>query len=482
MSAISSFAATREPAVAGQFYPADRGELTKTVLTHLNNVGESPEIDGQIIALIVPHAGFIYSGQIAAYSYKLLQDSPIRTVILCGPSHRYPLDGLSVYGPDTEWKTPLGIVKCDNKRCRDMVAHHKKIDVIPAAHSREHSLEVQLPYLQTILKDFTIVPTVMGRPNAQSIDILADALASLEFDDSTVMVASTDWQHYLPAIEGWKLDSLGLDCLENLDPDRLMEYLAEGKTQLCGGGPAVSVLKAAIALGANSVKILEYGDSGDITGDKSSVVSYVAAVIYKSGSTATTSQKPETEKSADKMSLTDSDMEILLDIARSSIETYLKTGASPKFEPSENLIRSGAAFVTLNKQNRLRGCIGHTVATQPLWETVSSCAVSAAVSDPRFPAVTLDEVDDLHIEISVLTPLQKIKSLDEIQVGRDGLMIFLGRNRGLLLPQVATDNGWNRTEFLQYTCRKAGLALDAYTRPEAEIYKFQAIIFEEQHK
>jgi AmmeMemoRadiSam system protein A len=258
-----------------------------------------------------------------------------------------------------------------------------------------------------------------------------------------------------------------------------MEYLALGKTQMCGGGSAVSVIKAAIAHGANSVKVLKYGDSGDVTGDKSSVVSYVAAVIYKSEKADTTSHKKESGKQFGKVQLTDADKERLLDIARRSIESYLKTGKTPQFDLSENLKQPGAAFVTLNKQGRLRGCIGHTVAADPLWKTVSTCAVSAAVSDPRFPAVVLDEVGDLHIEISVLTPLQKVKSLDEIQVGRDGLMISMGRNRGLLLPQVATDYGWNSTEFLQNTCRKAGLPMDAYTKPEAEIFKFQAVIFEE---
>jgi AmmeMemoRadiSam system protein A len=267
-----------------------------------------------------------------------------------------------------------------------------------------------------------------------------------------------------------------LECIKNLDADRLENYLRQDKVKAFGGAPAVSVIKAAVARGADKVKILKYGDSGDVSGDKSSVVSYIAAVLYKSTSEA----DKKVEKSLpNKMTLTDSDKAKLLEIARKTLETYLQTGETPTFEVSDNLKEMGAAFVTLNKHGKLRGCIGQTIATQPLNETISYCAIQAAVSDHRFPRVTLGELQDIHIEISVLTPLQKVSSFDEIEVGRDGLMIVKGRYRGLLLPQVATDYGWDRTEFLKNTCRKAGLFPDAYKSDDAEIFKFQAIIFEE---
>ncbi|MFQ6009142.1 MAG: AmmeMemoRadiSam system protein A, partial [Candidatus Zixiibacteriota bacterium] len=162
------------------------------------------------------------------------------------------------------------------------------------------------------------------------------------------------------------------------------------------------------------------------------------------------------------------------------IERYLADGTFPEFEVSDNLKQPGAAFVTLTKNGQLRGCIGHIIAQDPLYETVSVCAVQAAVADRRFLPVQPDELPELHIEISVLTPLQEVKSLDEIEVGRDGLVISLGNNRGLLLPQVATEYGWNRTEFLEHTCRKAGLPTDAYKSPQALIQKFQAVIFHEK--
>jgi AmmeMemoRadiSam system protein B/AmmeMemoRadiSam system protein A len=491
LSAVCAFgasAATRPPAVAGMFYPGDKTDLTKMVTGYLQNVQGLPDIDGQIIAIIVPHAGLVYSGPIAAYSYKLLENSHINKVILCGPSHRYRFQGISVYGPDVEWSTPLGLVPCNNKICQAMLAASKDIQEIPEAHQQEHCLEVQLPFLQTVLHDFTIAPAIMGYPDHQAIKTLADALSQVPFDDSTIMIASTDWQHYMPAKEGWKYDSLGLECLEDFDPARLEKYLAQDKTQMCGGGTAVAVLEAARAKGADKVKVLKYGDSGDVTGDKSSVVSYVAAVVYKVNDPAdksTTPKKAEKTSAKDlppKMNLTDADKAKLLEIARETLEKYLSAGETPGFDVSDNLKQPGAAFVTLTKHEQLRGCIGQTIAVQPLYKTVSYCAIQAAVADPRFPPVTRDELDALDIEISVLTPLQKVNSLDEIEVGRDGLMISRGPYRGLLLPQVATEYNWDRTTFLQQTCRKAGLPSDAYQKSDAELFKFQAIIFHEPDK
>jgi AmmeMemoRadiSam system protein B/AmmeMemoRadiSam system protein A len=481
----TSFAVTRPPAVAGGFYPADPGELRGMIEKELNQVTGIPKIDGQIVALIVPHAGLIYSGPVAAYSYKLLDGSGIDKVILCGPSHRYGFRGVSVYGPGVEWQTPLGVVDCNDKLCQKLIDYDPSIDVIPAAQGQEHSLEVQLPFLQTVLSNFTLVPAEMGYQSPTTIKILGKALSSLPFDKKTVLIASSDWQHYKTALEGWQFDSLGIECVKSLDPDRLEKYLSSDKTEACGGGPIVSVMRAAIAHGANRVKILKHGDSGDVTGDKSSVVGYLAAVLYKSddessdppGGQETKASAPE--QLPEKFQLTGANKRELLYIARESIKEYLKSGKAPKFDVSSDLEKPGAGFVTLEKAHNLRGCIGYTEAIMPLYQTISDCAIKAALQDYRFPPVKAPELDSLHIEISVLTPLQKVNSLDEIEVGRDGLMISKGRNRGLLLPQVATEYGWNRDEFLMQTCRKAGLPVDAYKSHDAAIYKFQAVIFGE---
>jgi len=488
LSAYSGNAPVRLPAVAGMFYSADPGQLHQMVDNHLASVTGLPEIDGQLIALVVPHAGLVYSGQIAAYGYKLLEGSDVRKVILCGPSHRYAFDGISVYAPDGRWSMPFGDVKIDSAITSQLISQSEKISFVPEAHLQEHCLEVQLPYLQTVLDDFTMVPVIMGSQKRANIKLLAEALKSVEFDSETIFISSSDWQHYKPASVGWKYDSTGLACFENLDPVRLEMHLADGSVEMCGGGPAAAVMKAAIARGANRAKILKYGDSGDISGDKKSVVGYAAIALYKSDQTG----KKETDTGGSKagnsgkneelpyqLELSAEDRQILLNIARKTLESYLADGSVPEFDVPDNLRKFGAAFVTLEKSGQLRGCIGYTTAVEPLYKTVSNCAIKAAVEDHRFSRVSRAELDELHIEISVLSPMQKVESLEEIEVGRDGLMIFKGSNRGLLLPQVAIDYGWDRTRFLEQTCGKAGLARDAYKSSDAIIFKFQAVVFGE---
>jgi AmmeMemoRadiSam system protein B/AmmeMemoRadiSam system protein A len=485
---VSSLGAIREPAVAGQFYPSDPAELKKMVAGDLAAVKNLPQIDGEIVALIVPHAGYVYSGPVAAHGYKLLENSKINEVILCGNSHTMRFNGLSVFGPGIQWRNPLGIVPCDDELGNYFINYNKSFNLIPDAQVKEHSLEVQLPFLQVVLKDFKIVPIIMGDPTSSTIDLLAKALSSAPIPSGAIMIASTDWQHYRPASVGGKMDSVGMECLKNFDIEGLQKNLMEGKTEMCGEGAVLAVMKAAKARGANRVKILKYGDSGDLYGDKSKVVGYIAAVIYKSEKPlekerpvpketgATTSSDADLAK---RYNLNKENQKILLEIARESIKNYLIGKPLPNFEIPDALNEFGAAFVTLNENDQLRGCIGHTTAVDPLYKTVSTCAIQAAVQDPRFPPVTVDEIDKLKIEISVLTPMKKIDSFDEIKIGRDGLMIFKGSRRGLLLPQVAVEYGWNATQFLEQTCLKAGLGINDYKSPDAVIYRFQAVIFGE---
>ncbi len=179
------------------------------------------------------------------------------------------------------------------------------------------------------------------------------------------------------------------------------------------------------------------------------------------------------------MELNQTDKDLLLKIARKSLEAHLAGKTMPHFDVTDDIAKFGMAFVTLEENGQLRGCIGYTTALGPLHECVSECAVKAAVEDPRFPPVTEDELKKIHIEISVLSPLQKVNNWDEIVVGRDGLMIFKGPARGLLLPQVAVDYNWDRTTLLEQTCLKAGLNKQDYLSPDATVYKFQATIFGE---
>ncbi|MFH1685985.1 MAG: AmmeMemoRadiSam system protein B [bacterium] len=472
----------RPPAVAGQFYPADAGELSRLVQTHLDAVDLQAPSQGDLLALIVPHAGLVYSGSVAAYGYGLLADTDFKRVVLCGPSHRFGFQGAAVAFPGQVWRTPLGDVICDSQWCA-LSSQQPGISILADAHRQEHSLEVQLPYLQTVLADFSIVPIALGYQDSQGIDALYQALLELPWDDRTLLVASTDWQHYRSAAEGWPIDSLGLDCVLNLDAARLQRELQNKAVEACGGGAVAAILKTAVDRGANRAVLLKYGDSGDKTGDKSSVVGYAALAVYRVRDLmqAEGGSLMESDLAAEDF-LSSQHKEQLLEIARRSIETYLHGQAPPDFQVDDLLSRPGAAFVTLKREGRLRGCIGYTEAVEPLFKTVSQCAVSAAFSDHRFPPVAASELARITIEISALTPLKPVGSLDEIEVGRDGLMIIRGRNRGLLLPQVAVEQGWDREAFLENTCRKAGLALDCYRQEATRIFRFQALIFSEPEK
>jgi len=482
LAAVCSAQTERPPVVAGSFYPADSGSLARLVEQHLEADPGANPVDGRIVALIVPHAGLVYSGHVAASAYRLLEGSDVDKVVLCGPSHRYGLTGNSVYGPGVTWRTPLGRVKCQEELCRELL-EQEGMKVVPEAHREEHSLEVQLPYLQTVLGDFEIVPIAAGNRGRDDARLLSEALAALELDERTVLVASTDWQHYRSAEAGWPMDSLGMDCITNLDVARLERELASGKVEACGGGVTLAVMRAAMAHGADRAKIVKYGHSGSINGDNSRVVGYVAAVLYEdtssSDSQPESSAAPETMETQPTYTLSATEKQTLLGLARGSIEAHLEGASPPSVELTDKLRQPGAAFVTLEKNGDLRGCIGHVVAMEPLHETVAHCAVQAASADLRFPPVTEDEMREIEIEISVLTPLQEMAQLSEIEIGRDGLMIVMGNYRGLLLPQVAVEYGWDREEFLRHTCRKAGLPDNAYRSPDATVYRFQALIFSE---
>jgi MEMO1 family protein len=474
----------RPPAVAGSFYPADSAELRQLVEGQLAMAADSV-LDGDPIAFIVPHAGLVYSGPIAAFTYRLLSHYPVKRVILCGPSHHVAFHGLSVFGPGVMWKTPLGEVRCDDDLCSQIIKAGAHMTTSAQPHLQEHCLEVQLPFLQTVLKSFRIVPIVMGEQDPATIDDLAKALGKLAIDSTTIMIASSDWQHYRPASVGHIMDSIGVACLRDLNPDELAARFSDGSSEACGRGPILAVMKAAIAKGADEVRILKVGDSGDATGDKSSVVGYVAAVLYRSrhraekGTKETAAKLTAAPVEIQSSALSHSDQQKLLEIARQSIIAHLTKSTEPQFDVSPALKVNGAAFVTLTENGQLRGCIGTIQAQEPLYLAVSHCAVSAAISDPRFKPVTADEIPRLRIEISVLTPLTKVADFGEIQVGRDGLMIRLDGCSGLLLPQVATEYGWDRTTFLEQTCIKAGLPRNAYLRPGATICRFQATVFDE---
>ncbi len=464
-------AATRPAALAGTWYPADPAQLRAGVEGFLARVKpETPH--GRPAVLIAPHAGHAYSGQVAAHAFALLKDRPVKTVIMVGPSHRARFQGVSL---DTrDYQTPLGLVPTDRKLAGEiMAAGGKGFSNRPEVHTDEHCLEIELPFLQAVLNDFRIVPIIMGSQDQGTCRALADALTEvLRRRGDAVVLISTDLSHFHTGEEARALDRVILDRVEKLDPDGLYRDLAAGRAEACGGGGLVAGLMTARSMGADKGRVLAYAHSGDVTGDNSRVVGYMSAVFELPES------RPQARSGVD-LGLTKDEQRLLLEIARRSVEAGLKGESySPPDELPPGLIRPGGAFVTLKRHGELRGCIGRLESDQPLAVVTAEMAVQAAFSDPRFPPLTRSELDGLTVEISVLTPFERVVDVAGIQVGVHGLMIVHGHSRGLLLPQVPVEWNWNRDEFLEQTCRKAGLPRDAWRRG-AEIYRFSAQIFGE---
>lgn len=466
---FSKDADIQKPVVAGSFYPAESVLLAGQINKYLNDA--KPEaVNGDIIALISPHAGYIYSGPVAAYGYKAISGRKYDTVVIIGISHFTLFDGVAYLEKDL-YRTPLGDLPIDLEFTGRLARVEKDtLRKNPRAFEEEHSAEVEIPFLQMSLKDFKIVVLLMGRPDYATCNKLARGLVKVikERGRKVLIVASTDLSHYLKYDDAIAKDRVTLSELLNFDAARFAESASARECELCGSGPVVTAMIAGKALGADKVQILKYANSGDTAGDKSRVVGYASAVIYKykeEGGMLNSGQKKE-----------------LLDIARKTVESSVRNGKIPEFKETDpGLLAQEGAFVTLHKKGELRGCIGNIIGTQPLWMTVRDMAVQSSSHDPRFEPVSPGELKDIKIEISVLSQPKRVQEITEIKMGTHGVIVKRGFNSGVFLPQVATETGWSRDEFLSNLCaHKAGLPADAWKDKKTELYSFTAQVFGEE--
>ncbi len=465
----------REPVVAGQFYPGDKKTLEKTVDELLSKT-PIQKIPGEVIGIIVPHAGYPYSGPTAAYGFKTIANKDIKTVIMLGPTHRKFFQGAAVYGQGT-WKTPLGENAIDETLAQKIINYNPLLKNMPDAHSEEHSLEVQVPFLQRILTQFKIVPIMLLEPSYQECEIIAQAMVSNIADKNVLLLASSDLYHGYSYSECKKTDSVTLKFIEKVDPEGLYQSLKKEQAQACGGYPIVVLMLASKLLGANQSKILHKTNSNDVMNEKGGYcVGYAASVFFQSASKS----ENKTGSSQDAINLTSQEKKELIRIARTTIENHVAGKKVPENKPlTEALKQKYGVFVTLKKKGELRGCIGYIQGIKSLYQAVSDMAIAASTEDPRFPKVTPNELKDITIEITVMTPLRRIFDVNEIKVGTHGLVIKQGYNQGLLLPQVATEQGWDRETLLEHTCWKAGLPEDAWKDKDTEIYIFSGTVFKE---
>jgi AmmeMemoRadiSam system protein B/AmmeMemoRadiSam system protein A len=473
----------RRPAVAGSWYSNEAGELRGELEEYL---AEAEDFKlGEITGLVSPHAGYAYSGPVAAFSYRQIMGRHYETVVVIAPSHVEAFPYASIYGRGG-YQTPLGLIPVDTALAKAIAGNCTKVKISDRGHRQEglgrqeHSLEIQLPFLQIALGEFKLVPIVMGEQSDSAVSELAEALARVTSGKKVLLVASSDLSHYHSYAEAKRLDAGIQMRIGDYDAQGLWADLNRQKVEACGGGPICAVMEACKKLSADQSKVLRYATSGDVpAGEKDRVVGYVAAAFYRSSGAG----KVETGKvnHGDAKPLSAEDKATLLKIARTTIEKVVRGEPVPKFPvDSPDLLEDRGAFVTITEDGNLRGCIGYIIPVKPLYLTVREVAESAALRDPRFNPVKPNELPHLHLEISALSVPRKIKNAEEIQVGVHGIIIRKGYHQGLLLPQVATENGWDRKTFLEYTCRKAGLPLNAWQEEDTEIEIFSAEVFGEQ--
>lgn len=454
---LLSYAAetVKDPAVAGAFYPADKVELGRTVDAYLSRADAQP-VSGRLIALVSPHAGYQFSGQIAAYAYSHIAERDIETIILIGPSHHAAFSGAAVYA-EGSMATPLGKVRINEKLARSLLNEKSGVTFYRDAFAKEHSLEVQLPFLQQSVKKFRIVPILIGSPTNESLAHLSRRLTNiLRKDDKTIIIASTDLSHYHDYGTAVGKDKLIIDAMSRMAIEDAERLLRTGEGEMCGGYPVLLTMMVARNLGATNGVLYRYANSGDVTGDKGRVVGYAALGLYQSP-------------------LTDDERKELLSLAKRTITQYVKQKKTTEFRTDDSrLLANGAAFVTINRNGGLRGCIGNIQPVMPLYQSVVQNAISAASQDHRFTPMIAEELADMEVEVTVLSPLEPLLDIKDIRIGTHGLFLVNGGNSGILLPQVAAQYGWNVNTFLEQVSVKAGLPKDAWK--DSQLYFFSADI------
>lgn len=467
----------RQPAVAGSFYPAGKSELLKLLADYFNKalsrLNQSP------LAIIVPHAGYIFSGNVAAAGFRQInRDAVFKHVFIIGSSHTTMFDGASVYSSG-DFITPLGRVAVDTL-AGWLDKQYKFITNDIQPHIREHSIEVQLPFLQYWLKNpFTIVPLIVGGESPKTCSQLASALKPF-LTGENLFIISTDFSHYPGYSDANLSDSIMAGAvLSNSSKAFLKAKQTQESggipnlvTAMCGWSSVLTLLDMTENNPDYAFQKLFHKNSGDSQyGEKDRVVGYYSIALVK-----------KKEGDSPGFYLTDEDKTALLRIARNTIQQYISNRTVPwmdKNQLSPNLLVPAGAFVTLSEYGSLRGCIGSFQATEPLYRIVQSMAVAASTQDPRFDPVNPSDIDRLKIEISVLTPMKKIKSIDEIELGKHGIYIKKGSRSGTFLPQVATDTRWTKEEFLGHCAQdKADIGWNGWK--DAEIYIYEALVFGEE--
>lgn len=470
----------RKPAVAGQFYPSDPALLRQTLKDLFS--AAKPRTMKNIAAVIAPHAGYIFSGSVAASSYNQIDpEAEYDNIFLIASSHQVSFMGASIYNIG-DYLTPLGKVPVNISLANKLIKENPVFTFNPAADRNEHSLEVQIPFLQYHLKrPFRIIPIVIGSQSPQSCKKIAEALKPY-FNQRNLFVISTDFSHYPSYTDATSTDQATCNSICSNDPDKLLGLISDYKkkdipnlaTNCCGWTSVLTLLYMTAGNPSIEINPVHYMNSGDGKyGDRSKVVGYWSIIVTRTD---------KVKSSSPGFNISREEKITLLQIARNTIESYTSDRKKPSVDPTgftASLLMKAGAFVTLKKNNELRGCIGRFTSDIPLYEIIQEMAIASSTQDTRFEPVQSSEVSKIEIEISVLSPMKKINSTDEIILGKHGIYIKKGWYSGTFLPQVAEETGWSKEEFLGHCARdKAGIGWDGWK--DAEIFIYEACVFSEE--
>jgi len=416
----------RHPVVSGQFYPASSSQLKAMIDRFI----DKKAVKEEVIGLVSPHAGYIYSGPVAGAVISKIRFKD--TFIILGPNHTGSGKPLSIMTKGV-WKTPLGEVEIDSELGKQILATSSYLKEDEVAHQYEHSIEVQLPFLQYFKRDIKIVPIMLAYATGAIYKEIGKELAKAikELNKEVVIIASSDMTHYEPQESAQRKDTQAIDAILDLNEDELLKRVDELNISMCGYAPAVSLISAAKELGATGAELVRYQTSGDIIGDYSSVVGYAGIII--------TAMHP------------------LAKLAKKTVETFVKEGKTPEPEELTPEIKERAGvFVSIHKFGELRGCIG-TFEPQKrnVAQEIIANATNSATRDPRFLPIAPSELKHLSYSVDVLTAPEPIQSQDQLDPKKYGVIVEAGFRRGLLLPDL---EGVDSVDYQIEICRqKAGI-------------------------
>lgn len=475
----------RKPAVAGQFYPANTERLKQELKQYFFDA--VPRQCEHVRAIVCPHAGYVFSGKVAASSYNQINEQKAyKRIFILGSSHQMSFEGAAVYC-DGDFLMPYGKERVDCEFGHQLIEEHPSLFTgNPGPHLKEHSLEVQLPFLHHFLrKSYKIVPILLGTVNPDTCLEIAQALKPW-FNSENLFIISTDFSHYPEYGDAKKIDALTKNAILSNHPETLLNCLEQNSqkhipqlvTSLCGWTSVLTLLYMTTDNRTMEYYAIDYSNSGDshLHGDPDRVVGYWSMAVCEE-----LDAEADVESAGD-LEFTDAEKEYLLKLARKTLEDKINLGTTslPDSETmTEQLKMNFGAFVSLHHEGKLRGCIGRMIGDAPLFKMLQDVSIAAALHDPRFTPLKREELPFIDLELSILSPLRKIEDIHQIELGKHGIYLVKGAKSGVFLPQVAKETGWNLEEFLGHCAQdKAGLNWEDWKT--ADIYSFTASIFGEK--